>query len=152
MKTCSLCSLKLPFSSFNKRPNRPGQYQSVCRDCNKEYQRNHYRKNKKTYKERAKLHKQSMRNQVQEIKGSNPCVDCGGMFHFSQMDFDHLENKSFEISRMYTYSWQSIQAELSKCDLVCSNCHRLRTYHRKEDLLKLSGIGTEGIAPSSLGS
>jgi hypothetical protein len=69
---------------------------------------------------------------IQELK-SNPCVDCGKRFHFCVMDFDHRNQfiKQSGISRMIShYGRATILKEISKCDLVCSNCHRLRTYRR----------------------
>lgn len=58
-----------------------------------------------------------------------PCTDCGGVFPPRAMDFHHLKNKGrklFNISRAYSRSDAAILAELKKCILLCSNCHRLR--------------------------
>ena len=48
------------------------------------------------------------------------------------MDFDHLHNKSFNIShhRSHTNDLEVIKKEVAKCEVVCSNCHRNRTYNR----------------------
>ena len=46
-------------------------------------------------------------------------------------DFDHREpmQKSFAISSMARdVAEATLQAEFAKCDLVCANCHRLRTH------------------------
>jgi hypothetical protein len=69
------------------------------------------------------------RKKIQALKDA-PCLDCGGRFHFVVMDFDHRDplQKKFQISTMLgTRSWATIETEIAKCDLVCSNCHRLRT-------------------------
>jgi hypothetical protein len=49
------------------------------------------------------------------------------------MEFDHREGeeKNAEISRLVNFSIKRIEEEISKCDLVCSNCHRERTFQRK---------------------
>lgn len=74
------------------------------------------------------------RSRIRLLK-SNPCTDCGGSFHYSAMDFDHPEdNKSFEIADFGGSSWDKIQTEIDKCELVCSNCHRVRTWKRKMSL------------------
>ena len=69
-----------------------------------------------------------------EIK-SRPCVDCGGTFDVCCMDFDHKEGtkKEYNIGTMFAhhYSRELIEIELAKCELVCSNCHRIRTKHRR---------------------
>lgn len=71
---------------------------------------------------------------VREIKETTPCADCGRYYPFYVMDFDHLdgEQKTAEIARMLhgSWAWASIEAEIAKCELVCSNCHRSRTYFR----------------------
>lgn len=49
------------------------------------------------------------------------------------MDFDHVRGKkSFNIGggKMGTPSFEAIEVEIAKCDLVCANCHRIRTEKR----------------------
>jgi hypothetical protein len=45
------------------------------------------------------------------------------------MDFDHVRGeKKFNVAHfIYTGSYQAVQDEIAKCEVVCSNCHRLRT-------------------------
>lgn len=76
----------------------------------------------------------ALRKWMNEIK-SKPCHDCGGTFEICCMDFDHRKGtiKSYNIGSMFAhhYSVELIQSELDKCDLVCSNCHRIRTRNRR---------------------
>src|SRR5260221_651682 len=60
------------------------------------------------------------------------CVDCGGWYEPCQLDFDHRpgEKKLFAISSYRSLKLSSILPELRKCDIVCANCHRLRTFNR----------------------
>lgn len=64
-----------------------------------------------------------------------PCADCGNSFPACCMDFDHRpdEKKSYCIGTMFAhhYSRSLIERELNKCDLVCSNCHRIRTRNKR---------------------
>jgi hypothetical protein len=53
------------------------------------------------------------------------------------MDFDHLGEapKCFEVSAGNSkFSWEKVLAEIAKCDLVCANCHRVRTARRRAGL------------------
>jgi 5-methylcytosine-specific restriction endonuclease McrA len=61
-----------------------------------------------------------------------PCADCGAMFKPNQMDFDHRNpaEKSFRLTegRAMLMSRGRLLSELTKCDVVCANCHRIRTH------------------------
>lgn len=65
---------------------------------------------------------------------NNPCVDCKKTWPHPAMEFDHLPGtiKKFKIGQGGTRSKLAVETELSKCELVCSNCHRLRTKSRKK--------------------
>lgn len=66
------------------------------------------------------------------FKTERPCYDCGGAFPPESMDFDHVfGTKSFEISKGQIRSWDAIREEIDKCQVVCSNCHRVRTKARR---------------------
>lgn len=76
------------------------------------------------------------------------CADCGGRFPSCVMDFDHVRGeKKFKISeavqRAYGLSFDRLRAEIAKCDLVCANCHRIRTASRgyTGERLKRRAIG-----------
>lgn len=60
---------------------------------------------------------------------SRPCMDCGGVFPPECMDFDHRDpsQKVRRIGVMMTQSRERLASEIAKCDLVCANCHRIRT-------------------------
>lgn len=52
------------------------------------------------------------------------------------MDFDHVTGtKLGEISNLIHggQSWGRIATEIDKCELVCANCHRVRTWRRWQD-------------------
>ena len=62
----------------------------------------------------------------------HPCMDCSVQYPHYVMDWDHVHgDKEFELgdARRDNTSRVRILAEIEKCELVCSNCHRIR--HRK---------------------
>lgn len=77
------------------------------------------------------------RSKLNEAK-SLPCLDCGNVFPPECMDFDHRPGavKLFSIGMNLRRSWSSIEAEIAKCDLVCANCHRIRTAARGRSAMK----------------
>lgn len=70
------------------------------------------------------------RRQIIDSIKNVPCMDCGQAFPPCAMDFDHRGDKRSEVAlmAMQEYSVNSILAEIEKCDIVCANCHRIRTY------------------------
>lgn len=60
------------------------------------------------------------------------CVDCGYSVSPYALDFDHKPEfkKDTEVAQLAACSWGRILEEIAKCDLVCSNCHRVRTMNR----------------------
>lgn len=78
-----------------------------------------------------------LRNRVAELK-KGPCADCKRCYPACVMDFDHLPGtrKVNSVSAMVTLlcPWEKIMAEIRKCELVCSNCHRIRTNARQTGL------------------
>lgn len=85
---------------------------------------------RKKHTESVKKRKQNIREEVYKIKDV-PCMDCNIKYPPYVMDFDHRGDKKFVISmNMARYSLKTVREEISKCDIVCANCHRFRTYNR----------------------
>lgn len=82
--------------------------------------------------EKQKRYKAKKRAFVDNLK-KGPCVDCGIEYPPYVMDFDHLEDKSFNIAWIVSRNLKGmafLQQEIDKCELVCANCHRERTHKR----------------------
>lgn len=72
-----------------------------------------------------------MRKRLADLK-SNPCTDCGQRFPVECMDFDHKYGEKIkDVAKMVDFSEEKLMAEIAKCELVCANCHRIRTKARK---------------------
>ena len=78
-----------------------------------------------------RLSKQEIgREYIWNYLSSHPCVDCG-QSNPTVLEFHHVRGKKKkEVTRLVRdgYSLKVIQKEISKCDVVCANCHKLRTY------------------------
>jgi hypothetical protein len=74
-------------------------------------------------------HRADLLDQLRSV----PCADCGGRFAQCSMDFDHRDptTKFKGVTRMIFGSIERMLAEAEKCDIVCANCHRLRTFDRR---------------------
>jgi hypothetical protein len=65
-----------------------------------------------------------------DLKKGVPCADCGEVFPAYVMHWDHLPGfeKVDAISVMVgSRTRAAVLEELRKCELVCANCHVLRT-------------------------
>lgn len=74
--------------------------------------------------------RQAIADKVAAIKEATPCSDCGAKFPACCMDFDHRgTDKRREVGILISRSadWEVVLEEIEKCDLVCANCHRIRT-------------------------
>ena len=79
--------------------------------------------------------KAELYRKMNELK-SFPCQDCRQTFIPFVMDWDHREpsTKRNDVAWMVDHlmNWDKILVEVAKCDLVCSNCHRVRTFNRRQ--------------------
>jgi hypothetical protein len=84
-------------------------------------------------KERDRKRADYRRSVVARYKTIRGCDDCGYSGHHAALEFDHLPGhvKVRTIGSFMYSSWKAIKAEIEKCELVCSNCHSIRTYERK---------------------
>lgn len=76
------------------------------------------------------------RRQLQELKLAFGCTDCGYKDHAEALQFDHLPQypKSFNLSQTIALSRiteTELLDELAKCEVVCANCHAIRTAERR---------------------
>ncbi len=92
----------------------------------------------------------SLKAFVNWYKGNAPCADCGRTFHPACMEFDHIPErgpkigiiKQFIVNRNVFELWK----EIAKCEIVCSNCHKVRTVVRGT-----SQVTRDKISKSTLG-
>lgn len=71
---------------------------------------------------------------IRDLK-SHPCADCKHSFPWYVTEFDHRNGRDKlvdpTVSQLIgTGTLAHVKAEVAKCDLVCANCHRIRTHER----------------------
>jgi hypothetical protein len=104
-----------------------------------EYHRNWYQKNKEAVlpRKRARQTKwvKFIRRVKDEIKLFTGCKHCGYDEHPRALDFHHRERsgKDFEVSTGAgaAISLAKLLSEISKCDVLCANCHRIETHNER---------------------
>lgn len=107
--------------------------QRWCRQCHAAYRKAHYAANPHAYKA-ANLRSRAKSRAVSDALKSRPCTDCGRSFPPYVMDLDHLPgtDKAADPSTYgRTGASRKFLAEAAKCEVVCANCHRVRTHERR---------------------
>ena len=97
-----------------------------------------YPKNKEKHISYVRRNKNRVAEFIEEYKRARSCVDCGfsGRDFPYVLDFDHVDNSA--VKKFNIGSWshtvlsiEAIKREIEKCELVCANCHRKRTFSEK---------------------
>jgi hypothetical protein len=134
LRRCVMCGLWKAMNEFHA--SRTGQF-SYCRECRRAYDRRYYRERGKPTRHAPKRARATTeRAWMAALKEGVPCTDCGDVFPVWVMHWDHLPG--FEklgcISEMVGSRSRAVTiADLEKCELVCANCHVLRTIRRARD-------------------
>lgn len=99
----------------------------------KEYQRNWYARNKARIQSVRARRDSEFREKIRQFKNV-PCADCGVRYPYYVMDFDHVRGEKVnDIGNLLRYGNDNdVLAEIEKCEVVCSNCHRIRTQVRRQ--------------------
>lgn len=85
-----------------------------------------------TRKHNAKVYREKL-EYIDGVKLAAGCADCGYKTAAIALDFDHLPGfkKVGRIAALAgSSSLERIKEEIAKCEVVCSNCHRIRTRQR----------------------
>lgn len=135
-KKCPSCGLTKSLAEFSWRDSARTKPQSYCLTCARDAWRRWYA-NERNRRHHLALVARRRRRRIDRNQKTiarlkdRPCADCGGHFPTFVMDFDHVRDKLSVVSTLvYSASTERLIAEATKCDVVCSNCHRMRTQRR----------------------
>jgi hypothetical protein len=125
-KYCPRCEEVKPVSEFRPNKKRKDGFQSYCLVCDKAYQAEHYARNKERYVEKALDFRRRRKDWFKEFKSTLKCERCGED-HPACLQFHH-EDPDKKVASVYSlvwqgYSWETINEEIEKCEVLCANCH-----------------------------
>ncbi len=136
LRRCPRCNRERPLEAFAFRDAAHTRLQSYCRGCVNAAWREWYAddKNRRHHLNLVAIRRRKRiarnRAMIRALK-DQPCADCGIAFPPEAMDFDHIGPKRSEISRLvYDSATDVLRAEAAECEVVCANCHRIRTVRR----------------------
>lgn len=130
-RRCATCGTWKPHAEFHN--SQTGQF-SYCRECRRAYDRRYYHeRGRQARRQRQRTRNDAARAWMAELKRGVPCADCGETFPAPVMHWDHLPGhaKAGDISVLVAERSRTlVLEELRKCELVCANCHAIRTARR----------------------
>lgn len=133
-KICTKCGEEKPLEEYAYKNKPKGIKKPHCKECDKVARRQYYLDNKERIVEdiliRNKEKKKRNYTFLHKYLETHHCVDCGNDNPIV-LEFDHRDNvdKVDSISKMCSEGRgiESIKKEIDKCDVRCSNCHKIRT-------------------------
>lgn len=133
-KKCTKCSQEKILDEYAYKNKSKEIKKHQCKECDKKERKKFYSNNKEKIIKNLLLvnKKKQQRNGifVWNYLMEHPCIDCGEKNPIV-LEFDHRDdsNKIKDISVMSNsgYSIDTIKNEIEKCDIRCSNCHKIRT-------------------------
>lgn len=128
MKTCSTCRIEKQFSDFYKRSKSSDGFQSTCKSCRKVVDAESYLKyddRRQSIKDRRDFIRDKHNKLVRRYKRFCGCAICGECEPVA-LDLHHTDPtvKEDNPSSMLSGSTKKLLAEVRKCVVLCSNCHR----------------------------
>ena len=116
---CSKCGEDKPLSEFHRDGQKLGGLRPDCKDC---------------VSTRTKQRAAATTAWMRQIKLERGCTDCGYNDNPVALQFDHIEdNKEFDIGSGSGRNRDALEKEIAKCEVVCANCHAIRTYERNSN-------------------
>lgn len=134
-KRCPACKDTKPRVEYTKCSSHSDGLDTYCKACMKiRYQeyltrpgvKENYRKHNRKHAARRTAENKL---KIKDILTATPCKDCG-CSDPRVLEFDHVNGKTRSVSTMLNFCWESVLKEIEKCEVVCANCHRIRTYDR----------------------
>jgi len=142
MKRCPRCGETKPLSEFYKSRLRRDGVQPYCKACRALIDHDRYER-LRGIRVPTRTWERKRAEWLLSLKRGRPCTDCGQVFPPQVMQWDHLPGtpKLGNISTDFRgRSRGEILEEIAKCELVCTNCHTIRTFQR-------AGWATSTVTP-----
>lgn len=114
-----------------------------CRLCNKKF---------KDYQKRGRTRCGSCNTKIRRFRAKaaaiellgGKCSSCSWHGNQAALQFHHLKGKDFTIGNVANKSWDSIKKEISKCILLCANCHAIEHSSKNGDIFEKEALNYKG--------
>lgn len=112
------------------RKDLVGLQRKFCsRNCRRTDWKNRNPDKQRSYVNKSVTNRMTARREMLRSLKDKPCADCGISYPYYVMEFDHVRGvKKHHLSLVNSFTDEQFLAEIDKCEVVCANCHRYRTY------------------------
>lgn len=137
-RLCKTCRELKPLTDYYKRARYAGGVLPNCIDCARRRTQELWKGKSSAYRKEVRARAAAQKRKNTRINNANilklfttGCVDCSTTDP-RVLEFDHVRGqKRFDIALKRTcLTWKKLKVEIDKCDVVCANCHKLRTIGR----------------------
>jgi hypothetical protein len=128
IKHCTRCGKTKPVTEFHRHSE--WGYQAWCKRCKSKVAAAHYQANKARRYAHNRRRQLEFRGWYTSLKAGRPCADCGQTFDPVAMQWDHLPGsmKAGSLGDLVKHGNRKlVLKEIEKCELVCANCHAVRS-------------------------
>lgn len=138
MKKCVNCKHEKSDEEFSWKNKGKNKRQSWCKTCYRQKRNDFYKQNKTvelpTILKYRKIKKQELRKWLWNLKKTLVCASCGEA-RTPTLQFHHLDpkEKDLNISQTIADGWSKLKIlkEISKCKVLCANCHTMEHYNSR---------------------
>jgi hypothetical protein len=137
VKRCGKCRVEKPLAMFHRRR---GGYQTWCKTCRRAYDAGYHRATRPIRIDQKRERHAEFIAWYLALKDGRPCADCGQTYHPAAMQWDHLPGaeKVASVADLCRKNNRGrVLEEIAKCELVCANCHAVRTFQRQRGVAQL---------------
>lgn len=134
MKKCSKCGEEKSLSEFYWRNKAKGTRMSACKACRSTAAAQRWAsgsEKESNYESKARRVQRAY-DYIWSVLSTSSCADCDERNPLV-FEFDHVRGtKIRDVGTMVVqnYGLQAIKDEIAKCEVVCANCHKIRTSTR----------------------
>lgn len=135
-KQCTKCKQWKDEEEFSWKNKSEGKRHSQCKECRRKADNQRYKEDVNRRDSVKMVHKNQVkfiRDYIQDVKKHSKCAICGES-RWYVLDFHHIKDKKFTIAQKIPEgcSLDTIKEEISKCIVLCANCHRALHYEERQ--------------------
>lgn len=137
-KICRICDKDKPITEYFKVQKTSKYFRGECKTCNRAGKKVYNAKPPVRLSKRDASRKARRLNHIRlldYIGGSYICNRCSySNTCTAPFDFHHIDptTKHIGVGKMMQLSWTRVKLEVDKCELLCSNCHRIHHYNETD--------------------